>query len=138
MKYIFKSEMSLSRHKYWVCDQVRDNPVCSATETTCGIEILPEVGYLLQFQQTNTPVLTSSQSDLCLSCSLAAGTFYTNGTEIKFSRSYLPYYEFFKGYSFKIDGRFSFPQSHYSFKNCRRHLPCCSFHDLLAVLLGSS
>ena len=25
------------------CDQVRDNPVCSATETTCGIEILPEV-----------------------------------------------------------------------------------------------
>ena len=24
--------------------QVRDNPVCSATETTCGIDILPEVG----------------------------------------------------------------------------------------------
>ena len=44
MKYIFKSEISLSRHKYWVYDQVRDNPVCSATETTCGIEILPEVG----------------------------------------------------------------------------------------------
>ena len=26
------------------CDQVRYNPVCSATETSCGIEILPEVG----------------------------------------------------------------------------------------------
>ena len=33
-------------------------------------------------------VLTSSQSDLCLCCSLAAGTFYTNRTEIKISRSY--------------------------------------------------
>ena len=32
------------RHKYWVCNQVRDNPVCSATETTCVIKILPEVG----------------------------------------------------------------------------------------------
>ena len=27
-----------------VCDQAMDNPVCSATETTCGIEILPEIG----------------------------------------------------------------------------------------------
>ena len=52
-KFILKSadnkhrEISLSMqrlHKYWACDQVRDNPVCSATETTCSIEILPEVG----------------------------------------------------------------------------------------------
>ena len=31
----------LQHYKYWVCDQVRDNP---ATETTCVIEFLPEVG----------------------------------------------------------------------------------------------
>ena len=30
-------------HKYWGLPG-RDNPVCSATETTCGIDILPEVG----------------------------------------------------------------------------------------------
>ena len=53
-------------------------------------------------------VLTSSQSDLCLCCSLAAGTFYVNGTEIMFSRNYLTYYEFFKDMVLKLKVELAF------------------------------
>ena len=69
-------------HKYWVCDQVRDYPVCSATETTCGIEILPEVGLSVTIstdKYAGFDIIAVWYVPLC--CSLAAGTFYTNGTE---------------------------------------------------------
>ena len=77
---------------------------------------------------TNTP---SSQSDLCLCCSLAAKS--------SFLAAISHYMNFSKDLVLKSDGRNSvFPNRIFLFKNCRRHLPYSSFQDLLAVLLGSS
>ena len=67
------------RHKYWVCDKVRHNPVCSATETK-GKEILPEVGLsvtILSDKYAGFDIIAVCSVPLC---SLAAGTFFTNGT----------------------------------------------------------
>ena len=77
---------------------------------------------------TNTP---SSQSDLCLCCSLAAKS--------SFLAAISHYMNFSKDLFLKSDGRNSvFPNRIFLFKNCCRHLPYSSFQDLLAVLLGSS
>ena len=108
----YHSACRVDTQSCWVCDQVRDNPVCTATETTCGIEILPEVGLSVTISSENTLVLTSSQSDLCLCCSLAAGTFYTNGTEIKFLAAISLTLNFLKDIVLKIDGRISFFTNH--------------------------
>ena len=77
-------------HANWVCDQVWSSPVCSATETTWGIEFLPEVGLSVTIstdKYAGFDIIAVRSVPLLL---LAAATSYTNRTGIKFSGSYLP------------------------------------------------
>ena len=67
---------------------------------------------MLQFQQTITLVLTSSQSDLCLCCSPLAKSSFLAAISHNMN--------FSKDLVLKSDGRNSaFPNRIFLFKNCR-------------------
>ena len=88
-----------------------------------------------QFQQTNTLVLTSCQSDLCLFLFASSLDFLNQ----RFPSDISPTVNFSNDIVLKSTVELVFsPTTLFFQKKCCRHLPCCSFHDLLAVLLGSS